>query len=116
MLLAHRPEVGSEAKNHEKLSIHFQADLEKIETIFRTITSVHQRSFYGAVAEMCEQCETFDDRTGKPVVMGASKFHPLVLSVIKTEVPLDCDCPANQDLLLPHGLENELRSCHNKTN
>ena len=55
------------SKNHEKLSIHFQADLEKIETIFRTITSVHQRSFYGAVAEMCEQCETFDDRTGKPL-------------------------------------------------
>ena len=24
----------------------------------------------------------------------------LVLSVIKTEVPLDCDCPANQDLPL----------------
>ena len=31
--------------------------------------------------------------------MGQSSSS-LVLSVIKTEVPLDCDDPANQDLLL----------------
>ena len=37
---------------------------------------------------------------GRPVVIGQSSSS-LVLSVIKTEVPLGCDDPANQDLLLP---------------
>ena len=32
--------------------------------------------------------------------MGRQSSSSLVLSVIKTEVPLDCDDPANQDLLL----------------
>ena len=47
--------------------------------------------------------------------MGQSSSS-LVLSAIKTEVPLDSDDPANQDLLLQHNVKNELRSCHNKTN
>ena len=46
---------------------------------------------------MCEEYETLHDRSGRPdVVMGQS----IVLSVINTEVPLDCDDPANQDVLL----------------
>ena len=52
------------SKSHGKLSIHYSADLETIETIFRTIISVNQLSLYGAVAEMCEEYETFNDRTG----------------------------------------------------
>ena len=46
---------------------------------------------------MCEEYESFHERTGRPdKVMRQS----IVLSAIKTEVPLDCDDPANQDLLL----------------
>ena len=41
----------------------------------------------------------FTRELGDRVVMGQSSSS-LVLSVIKTEVPLDCDDPANQDLLL----------------
>ena len=52
-------------KCHGKLSIHYSADLEKIETIFRIIVSVNQLSLYGAVAEMCEEYETFHDRSGE---------------------------------------------------
>ena len=65
----------------------------------RTITSVNQLSLYGAVAELCEEFETFHDRTGQPVMKGQSNssFAP---SVIKTEVPLDCDDLTKQDLLL----------------
>ena len=63
-------------------------DLETVETIFRIVVSANQLSLYGAVAEICEA-----------VVMGQSSSS-LVLSVIKTEVPLDCDDPVNQDLLL----------------
>ena len=87
------------SKGHGKLSIHFAADLETIETIFRIIVSANQLSLYGAIAEICEECETFHERMVRPVVMGQSSSS-LVLSVIKTEVPLDCDDPANQDLLL----------------
>ena len=53
------------SKGHGKLSIHYCADLETIETIFRTNASVNQLSLYGAVAEMCEEYETFHNRTGQ---------------------------------------------------
>ena len=84
------------SKGHGKLSIHFAAVQETIETIFRIIISANQLSLYGAVAEMCEEYETLHDRSGRPDVMGQS----IVLSEIKTEVSLDCDDPTNQDLLL----------------
>ena len=60
---------------------------------------VNQLSLYGAVAEMCEEYETFHVRTGQPVVGGQSSSS-LTPSVIKTEVPLDCDDLARKDLLL----------------
>ena len=56
----------------EKLSIHDSADLETIETLFRTIVSANQPSLHGAVAEMCEEYETFHDRSGQPIVGGQS--------------------------------------------
>ena len=56
------------SKGGRKLSIHYCADLETIKAVFRTITS--QLNLYGAVAEMCEEYETFHERTEKPVVRG----------------------------------------------
>ena len=41
------------SKGHGKLFIHFAADQETIETIFRAIVSANQLSLYGAVANMC---------------------------------------------------------------
>ena len=70
-----------------------------ITTVFRTITSVNQLSLYGAVAEMCEEYGSFHDRTVKPFVGGQSSSS-FVPSVIKTNVPLNNDYPANKDLLL----------------
>ena len=81
------------------MSIHYCANQDTITTTFRTITSVNQLSLYGAVAEMCEEHETFHDRTGQPVVGGQSNSS-FVPSVIKTEVLLDCDDLARKDLLL----------------
>ena len=49
------------SKGHGKLSIHIAADQETIETIFRTIVSANQLSLYGAVANMCEECESLHD-------------------------------------------------------
>ena len=85
------------SKGHGKLSIHFAADQETIDTVFRIIVSANQLSLYGAVANMCEECEPLHDRSGQPdVVMGQS----IVLSEIKTEVPLENDDPAYQNFLL----------------
>ena len=87
------------SKGHGKLSIHCCADLETIQTIFRISGSVNQLSLYGAVAEMCEEYETLHDRTEQSVVGGQSSSS-FVPSVIKTEVPSDCDDLARKDLLL----------------
>ena len=85
------------SKGHGKLSIHYCADQETIETIFRIIVSANQLSLYGAVANMCEEYESHQDRSGQPdVLMGQSIF----LSEIKAEVPLENDIPSHQNLLL----------------
>ena len=79
------------------MSIHYFADLRTIETVFRTI-SVNQLSLYGAVADMCEECESCHDRTGRLVVslQSSSSFVP---SVMKTNIPLNDD-PAHEEYLL----------------
>ena len=84
-------------KGHGRLSIHCAADQETIETIFRIIVSANQLSLYGAVANMCEECESLHDRSGQlDKVMGQS----IVLSEIKTEVPLENDDQEYQNFLL----------------
>ena len=76
------------SKGHGKLSIHFAAVQETIETIFRIIVSASQLSLYGGVAEMCQEYESLHDRSGPPdVEMGQS----IVLSAIKTEDSLESD-------------------------
>ena len=83
------------SKGGGKLSIHYCADPGTIKTVFRTIISVNQLSIYGALAEMCEECESCHDRTGRPVVEGQS--NPLfVPSVMKTHILLTDD-PAQQE-------------------
>ena len=62
------------SKGLGKLSIHYCADLETMETNFRIIVAVNQLSLYGAVPEMCEEYETLHERTGQPVVKRAIEF------------------------------------------
>ena len=83
------------SKGHGKLSIHFAPVQESIETIFRIIVSANKLSLHGAVAEICEEYESFHERTGRPVVMEQS----IVLSAIMTEVSLENDDPAYQKFL-----------------
>ena len=59
------------SKGHGKLSIHFAAVQETIETIFRVIVSANQLSLYGAVAEMCEEYESLHEKNGATVGDGA---------------------------------------------
>ena len=76
---------------------HYCADQKTIETIFRMIAFANQLSLYGAVANMCEECEFHQDRSGQPdVLMGQS----IVLSEIKAEVPLQNEIPSHQNVLL----------------
>ena len=86
------------SKGCGKLSIHYCADQGTIETVFRTIISVNQLSLYGAVAEMCEECDSCHDRSGRLVVEGQS--NPLfVSSVMKTNTPLTDDPAQEEDIL-----------------
>ena len=76
------------SKGHGKRSIHFADTQETIEAIFRIFVSANQLSFFGAVAEMCEEYESLHDRSGRlDMVIGQS----IVLSAIKTEVSLESD-------------------------
>ena len=59
-------------KGGGKLSIHFSADGETIETVFRTIISVNQLSIYGAVSDLCEEYKVCQVRTGRLVLTGQS--------------------------------------------
>ena len=73
------------SKGHGKLSIHFAADVDTIDTIYRIILSVSQLSVYGAVAAVCEEFESHQDRSEEPeILMGQS----IVLGEVKAEIPL----------------------------
>ena len=90
------------SKGHGKLSIHFTADQETIETIFRILVSANQLSLYGAVANMCEECESLHDRSGQPdMVMGQS----IVLGEIKAEIPLQNENSSNHQILWQQYME-----------
>ena len=92
----HCLEVKSKATDMENCRF-ILVPLKKQLRLFRIIVSANQLSLYGAVAEMCEEYESLHDRSGRPgKVMGKS----IVLSEIKTEVPLENDDPAYQNFLL----------------
>ena len=101
-LPSHEPIVQrkcSKAKVVEHCRSTVVADQETITAVFRTITPVNQLSLFGAIAEMCEENESYPDRTGGPVVRGQSSSS-FVPSVIKTNVLLNNDDPAHKEFLL----------------
>ena len=53
------------SKGGGKLSLHFCVDEGTIETVFRTIISVNQLSFYGAVSDLVEEYKSCLVRTGE---------------------------------------------------
>ena len=83
------------SKGRGKLSIHFAADQDTIDTIC-IILSVNQLSVYRAVAAICEEFEDHQDRTGEPVIlMGQS----IVLGEVKAETPLQNESPMNDKII-----------------
>ena len=84
------------SKGRGQLSIHFAADQDTIDTIYRIILSVNQLSIYGAVAAVCEEFKNHQDRSGQPeILMGQS----IVLGEVKAEAPLHNENPMN-DLII----------------
>ena len=57
------------SKGKGKVSIHFTANQETIDTIYRIILSVNLLSVYGAVAAICDEYERHQDGTGQPVIL-----------------------------------------------
>ena len=70
------------SKGKGKVSIHFSADTDTIDTIYRIILSVNQLSIYGAVAAICDLYQGQPDSTGEPVIL---EGHSVVLGKVKAE-------------------------------
>ena len=84
------------SKGRGKLSIHFAAYQNTIDTILRIILSVNQLSIYGAVAAICEEFEDPQDRSGEPeILLGQS----IVLGEVKAEAPLHNENPMNDQII-----------------
>ena len=92
-------------KGHGKLSIRFAADQKTIETFFCIIAFANQLTLYGAVANMCEEFEFHQDRSGQlDVLIGQS-----IVSVnSKQKFFWDNDITSHQNLLL-HQVEERIK-------
>ena len=84
------------SKGRGKLSIHFTANQETVDTIYRIILSVNQLSVYGAVAAICEEFEDHQDRTGQPVILVGQS---IVLGEVKAETPVHDEDPRNDQII-----------------
>ena len=84
------------SKGRGKLSIHFAADQDTIDTIYRIILSVNQLSVYGAVAAVCEEFDSHQDGSSEhEILMGQS----IVLGEVEAEVPLHNENPMNDQII-----------------
>ena len=84
------------SKGRGKLSIHFAADQDTVDTIYRIILSVNMLSVYGAMAAICEEFEGHQDRSGEPeIMMGQTN----VLGEVKAEAPLHNENPMNDQIV-----------------
>ena len=93
------------------MSIHFSADQDTVDTIYRIILSVNQLSVYGAVAAICDKFENHQDSTGQPVILVGQS---IVLGEIKAEVPVHDEEPRD-DQIFGSNIFNKLNRFHQKT-
>ena len=87
------------SKGGGKLSIHYCAGGDTIQTVFRTIISVHLLSIYEAVSDVCAEYSACQIRTGRPVLAGQSDplFAPANLLIMTPR--LSIEIPALDHLL-----------------
>ena len=84
------------SKGRGKLSTHFTADQDTIDTIHRIILSVNQLSVYGAVAAICEEFKDHQDRTGQTVILVG---RSIVLGEVKAETLVHDEDPMNDQII-----------------
>ena len=84
------------SKGKGKVSIHFSADQDTIDTNYRIVLSVNQLSVYGAVAAICEEYENHQDGTVQPVILVGQS---IVLGEVKAEAPLHDEDPLNDQII-----------------
>ena len=84
------------SKGRGKLSTHFAADQNTIDTIYRIILSVNQLSVYGAVAAVCEEFDGHQDRSEEPVILVGQS---IVLGEVEAETPLHDEDPMNDPII-----------------
>ena len=94
------------------MSIHFCAEPETIDTIYRIILSVNQLSVYGAVAAICEEFVGQPDNTGQPVVL---EGQSIVLGEVEAEAPAQEE-PQNSNVALQKYFFSKSDNFHLKTN
>ena len=94
------------------MSIHFSAEPETIDTIYRIILSVNQLSVYGAVAAICEEFVGQPDNTGQPVVL---EGQSIVLGEVEAEAPAQEE-PQNSNVALQKYFQQVRQTFHLKTN
>ena len=81
-----------------KLSIHFGAHGDTIETVFRTIISVNQLSIYGSVSAVCDEHRACQARTVRLLAGQSDPLFEPASSLMKTPT-LSTDDLAQEDLL-----------------
>ena len=82
------------SKGKGKVSIHFSADPDTVDTIYRIILSVNQLSIYGAVAAICDEYEGHQIARGNPLYWRVSQLflrhqsskHLLMVKNLKTPI------------------------------
>ena len=89
-------------KRGGQLSIHFCAEGDTIETVFRTIISINQLSIHGAVSELCEGYSICQTSTGRLVVAEQSDpfFAPADLLIMTPTSSIEI--LAQENLLQKH--------------
>ena len=90
------------SKGGGKLSIHFYADGDTIETVFRTIISVNQLSIHGAVSDLCEEYSICQSRTGRPFVAEHSDRLFVPAHLLITTLAPSIEILAQENLLQKH--------------
>ena len=100
------------SKGGGKLSVHFCANRDTIQTVFRTIISVNQLSIFGAISDVCEEYSICQTSTERPIL--AEQSGPLLApanSLIMTPRP-SIEIPAQE--IYCRSNWNEWKGFHDK--